>query len=331
MSIKISDLNPFLDDEIGNDDLLEVSVDTGGGYVSRKIEGSKVVKNLGNKDLEQTDATREYKLSNAGEINFVDSTGDIIFSISENGVAVNRDTVSFTAYYVDSNTQITSGNWYGQVAYVDFKPQAPSTGNAYGTYSEVVYNSAHPTTGQVSGIQCIGKQKDNVGQVKQITGTRGIAVSESTESVTSPTQSLYGGRFQGRMVGTGDTGHIIGAKLETPQLNGTSTGIYGLYIAKQTPTGGGAFAQRSGLHFEGTGDCISWSGNDGSAVNSCITSDTAGEIAVEGDALEIRSTDLKTDNGTGISLQTLSFGNSSGDVDTLEIDRGLIIGVTLKP
>ena len=92
MALKISELSPIALGTFQSTDLFEVSVDTGGGFVSRKITGSEMIasigsSNLGNANLVADANQRTYKLlgnlatdtlsilNNAGS-NIVDFQGD---------------------------------------------------------------------------------------------------------------------------------------------------------------------------------------------------------------------------------------------------------------
>ena len=67
MALKISELSPIALGTFQSTDLFEVSVDTGGGFVSRKITGSEMIasigsSNLGNANLVADANQRTYKL-----------------------------------------------------------------------------------------------------------------------------------------------------------------------------------------------------------------------------------------------------------------------------
>lgn len=67
MALKISELSPIALGTFQSTDLFEVSVDTGGGFVSRKITGSEMIasigsSNLGNANLVANANQRTYKL-----------------------------------------------------------------------------------------------------------------------------------------------------------------------------------------------------------------------------------------------------------------------------
>jgi hypothetical protein len=147
----------------------------------------------------------------------------------------------------------------------------------------MAYNSSSDTSGAVTGLYGLG-HLFSTGKANQTQGVHGIAQYSGTD--TTNNMSLYGGRFQSTVTGTGTIGHAIGIKIDGPSIVGTVDEAYGLYLMRMDNQSAGTINKSSALHFEGAGenDAMTWAGNDGDSLSAKLFSPSPGKLTFKGNS-----------------------------------------------
>ncbi len=154
----------------------------------------------------------------------------------------NRTSLSFMPALTNSSGGNTANTIYVSVL--------PSSGTVTGSYtgirSTVAYNSANYTSGAVTGVYGLGELFGN-GHANQTQGVYGVAQYDGADTLDATPSSLYGGRFQALVTGSGKMTHVIGVKIDGPSVVGTATAAFGLYLQDMTNQGAGTISDSAAL------------------------------------------------------------------------------------
>lgn len=240
----------------------------------------------------------------------LDANVQIATSLSIGGLAIGTNTLAVNGTINQQSTLTgTSGGIPANEFFTAVAPSGATTGTYSGVRSAITYTSAQTSAaGNLSGVVGLATVAGTLGGgMNQVNGCYGIAAYTGSTDLSGTTQSLYGGRFQAQVTGTGNYNHALGIKIDGTQVAAGVTVNYltGLYVQDVTANVAGTATTSDAIHIEGAGasNSIGFSGHGGSDVNAKIWS--ASQNVLQIDATSGLTLNAPTTISTGIATATV--------------------------
>tara|TARA_R110002124_G_scaffold5324_4_gene33355 strand:+ start:959 stop:4033 length:3075 start_codon:yes stop_codon:yes gene_type:complete len=209
---------------------------------------------------------------------------DVIGDVKSTGLIIGT---ASGGWQTDSkNTEVsTSGTTYGARFITNVQPSGNSSGGNFALAGRMNYVSSNQNSGSVGGLW--GNAVATIARPNVVMGGNFVAQYSGTETSVQA-GSLYGVRANVSVSGGGYYNHIMGMKINSPNLsNGSTAGsVWGIYIADVDVAGGTTYAA---LNIEGTGEnnAIAFSGGtklwqEGTDLKTNQNFLTTGTVTAEG-------------------------------------------------